>query len=148
MSRASMILICTVMFLSFGDGYAAEEAEAEKKLEYAGTFVWNKKSRNIYKKKFPLKAILTPDGKGKWHIEFSFTWEKKPHVFTGSLNGDLKDGAITGFAERGKGKMRWTFSGAASKGAIFCEHRHVLRKNRGARTTGTFELHKTTGKEK
>jgi hypothetical protein len=69
-----------------------------------------------------LKAVLKSTGANKYDVTFTATFKGKPMIYTGTIEGDLKNGPITGQAKSADGKMSYTFNGASKDGAIACKH--------------------------
>lgn len=69
-----------------------------------------------------LQATLTPDGPGQWKVAYDFTWGNKPHQYTGTIKGDLKNGAVTGTGVNEGGKRTWEIEGTSKDGVITFDH--------------------------
>jgi hypothetical protein len=77
---------------------------------------------NDTKATHPLKATLTPDGADQWKVVYDFTWGNKPHQYTGTIKGNLKNGAISGSGANEGGKRTWEIQGTAKDGEITFDH--------------------------
>lgn len=98
-----------------------------------GTFTW----ANEANQKHELHAKLTPTGTNEWQAVWDFNWKQRALTWTGTVKGNLRNGAMIGTGDTPDGKRHFTFEGTAKDGAITCEHYEVTR---GKKSTGTAEL--------
>ena len=124
-------LICGA--LVGGSGWAEDKAAANA-VTMSGTFVWNGKKG----KKHELKAVFTPAGQNKWTVAFTAKWGKGYPKYTGTAEGDLRNGKVTGEAQNAKKKRKWTFTGAGKDGTLTCSHAEIKGKNQ--KQSGSFTI--------
>ncbi|HBF33263.1 TPA: hypothetical protein DDW35_01740 [Candidatus Sumerlaeota bacterium] len=117
--------------------WAADEPkktdQPKKTLALTGTFNWNhdKKAGTQH----PLTGTLTPTGDKQWSVVWNFTWDKKPVTYTGTVKGELVDGACSGDGTGTDGKGTFTFTGVATKGVV--QFNSASNKGKKPEPTGT-----------
>ena len=125
-------LVAALLCLVAAPGLPAAPPAAPE-LVLHGTFTWANERGQSHE----LEAKLTPTGTNAWQVVWNFNWKQHPLTFTGTVQGDLRHGPVTGTGDMADGKRRFTFEGTAQDGAIKFEHYEVTKhKSR----TGTGEL--------
>lgn len=132
MRRIGWLMLGLVVCLT---AFAGTLADDETKLE--GGFVWDRSEGGIDGK---LEAVFTSTGTNQWDVSFHFQWEDKPHVWSGTAQGNLKSGDLSGevvsdFDEPTAFKFEGTFEGGKFNGT----HAQV-QKSGELRKTGTLSL--------
>ena len=91
-------------------------------------------------------ATFTPDGDNKWKVEFKFDWKKKPHTYTGTATGSVKDGKLEGKVLNDDKKRTFTFTGTMKNGKMTDGTHTEIRKKGGKESvtdTGTILMEVT-----
>jgi len=107
---------------------AAEEART-----LTGEFFWTQRDEQG-----DLKAVFTPSGEGTWDVSFHFNFRDKEHVYSGTAEGSLADGELTGEVKNEDKKRTFTFQGAFEDGTFRGTHAEV--EGETALDTGTMTL--------
>ena len=84
-----------------------------------------------------LKAVFTPTGDGTWDVEFFFDFRKKPHVYAGTAEGSLTDGALEGEVKNENKRRTFIFGGTVVESKYSATHAEVTQEER---RTGTLEM--------
>lgn len=103
-------------------------ALAGEALTFKGRFTWNSRKE----KDQTLTAAVQPQADGTLLITYTAIWNGKPHVYVGTLTGNLQNGKISGAAVTKGGKRNWVLRGKAEKGVITCAHYEI--KGSGEKT--------------
>jgi hypothetical protein len=85
-----------------------------------------------------LRAVFTATGERRWDVAFHFSMQGKPHVYAGTAEGSLSEGALKGTV-KDEGKDRtFTFRGTFEGGKFQGTHAEIT----GGREqpTGTLTL--------
>ena len=135
MKKATSSITFAVLALSVLIFAPAALAADSQTLE--GEFIWERNDDNIVG---PLKAVFEATGENTWNVSFYFTFEDKPHVYTGTAEGNLKDGELKGEVLSDSEEPRpYRFSGSfADDGSFSGTHQYVDGEE--ARDTGTITL--------
>lgn len=130
-SIAFSVLALCVLFLVVPAAMAADTRTLE------GEFIWERDDKDIAG---PLKAVFESTGEDMWNVSFHFTFEDKPHVYTGTAKGNLKDGELTGeVLSDGEEQHPYAFSGTfAEDGSFSGTHDYIDGEE--ARETGKIAL--------
>jgi hypothetical protein len=132
MRRIGYLMLGLVICLTALGGTIAEE---EVKLE--GGFIWHRPEGDL---EGNLEAMFTSTGVNRWDVSFRFEWDDKPHEWTGTAQGDLKSGDLSGkVVSDDDQKAEFEFEGTFKGGEFNGTHAQV-RKNGGMRETGTLRL--------
>lgn len=99
-----------------------------------GTFVWVGKAAETHE----LKAVLTPTGPGQYKAVYTFTWNRTPKTFTGTVTGNLRSGEISGTGEGDRRKF--TFTGTARNGVTDFKALELIGARTSAAGHGTLRL--------
>ena len=109
----------------------ASGADSNRTLK--GTYEWTNSGKTG-----ELKAIFTPTGEGKWDVAFHFEFEGQPHVYAGTAEGSLSEGALKGTVKTENKKRTFTFTGAIHDGTFTGTHADLSAE--GEQPTGTLTL--------
>jgi hypothetical protein len=109
----------------------ASGADSSRTLK--GTYEWTGGEN-----KGPLEAVFTPAGEGKWEVAFHFEFDGQPHVYAGTAEGSLSEGALKGTVKTENKKRTFTFKGAFQDGTF--TGTHADSSPDGEQPTGTLTL--------
>ena len=97
-----------------------------------GTFVWSHQKGKTH----TVKAVFTKgDAKNKFNVKFYFNWGKDQRVYSGTAEGDLKDGSLKGTVKADNQDRTFTFDGACKAAVFSGTHKETTR---GTQDTGTI----------
>ncbi|HKY32496.1 MAG TPA: hypothetical protein VJV23_08175 [Candidatus Polarisedimenticolia bacterium] len=85
-----------------------------------------------------LKVIFTPNGDAKWNVAFHFRFSGSAHVYSGSAEGSLSDGALEGRVLNEQKNRSFVFKGTFTGGEFQGTHAETTRGREQA--TGTLTL--------
>ena len=111
----------------------AWSAEAEDSQTLTGEFEWTGRGA-----KGDLEAVFQPTSEGQWDVTFHFTFRGRSHVYAGTAEGSLSDGALKGTVQNEGRKRTFTFSGAFENGMFRGTHAEIEGDREQA--TGTLRL--------
>jgi len=86
-----------------------------------------------------LEAVFTPAGEDRWSVDFHFTFQGQPHVFSGTARGNLVDGELEGTVRTEDQRGTFTFRGAFADGVFYGTHAQLVEDGREQKT-GTLTL--------
>jgi hypothetical protein len=110
---------------------------AGDKVKLEGGYVWNRTEGNLEGK---LEAVFTSTGSDQWDVTFRFDWEDGPHVWSGTAQGNLKSGDLSGkVLSDGDQATEFEFDGSF-EGSTFNGTHAQVRRNGEPRATGTLSL--------
>ena len=113
---------------------AAETAEGEDGTRtLTGEWVWTGGGGSG-----PLEAIFTPAADATWTVDFHFNFRDKPHVYSGTAEGDLATGTLEGTVQNENKRRTFIFSGSFDEGRF--EGTHAETTGGGEVSTGTLTL--------
>ena len=98
-----------------------------------GEFVWSQRGRSG-----DLEAVFTPTGEGRWDVAFYFTFRGTPHTYSGTAEGSLSDGQLSGTVKNEGNNRTFTFRGAFEEGVFNGTHAEI--GGSGPIDTGTLSL--------
>jgi len=106
----------------------ADEARTAK-----GEFTWTQ--RDVAGN---LEAVFTPTGDGTWDVAFHFTFRDKPHVYSGTAEGNLSGGGLKGTVQNESKERTFEFQGTVENSKFQGSHSEI----EGGETvaTGTLKL--------
>ena len=81
-----------------------------------------------------LEAVFGPTGADTWDVDFKFVFDGQSHTYTGTANGSLGEGELSGTVKTENGRRTFTFKGRFEAGSFVGEHFERGRK------TGTLTL--------
>jgi hypothetical protein len=126
-----LVLGLVVCLIAVGGTLAGDETKLE------GAFVWNHSEGDLDGK---LEAVFTSTGTNRWKVSFHFDWEDQPHVWSGTAQGNLKSGNLSGEVVSDDAQQaEFEFKGTFENGTFNGTHAQV-RKNGELRSTGTLTL--------
>ena len=109
----------------------ASGADSSRTLK--GTYEWTDGGN-----KGALEAVFTPAGEGKWEVAFHFEFDGQPHVYAGTAEGSLSEGALKGAVKTENNKRTFTFTGTFQGGTF--TGTHADSSPDGEHPTGTLTL--------
>lgn len=128
--KKATLLVLATMCLALFVGLQAGAADGKT---LTGEYHWtNRDSRG------PLEAIFTPKEDGIWDVSFHFEFRGEKHVYTGTAEGSLSDGALKGEVLNETKKRTFTFEGAFEGGKFKGTHAEIREGNQ--LDTGTLTL--------
>lgn len=130
----AILAVLAFVAATVGIGLAAEATELN------GSFVWertNDKGEDD-SKTGDLKAIFVEGEAGKWKVDFHFTWEKKPRVWSGTAEGSLSEGELKGEVFDENKENKFMFSGSFTDGRF--TGTHAAEGDNGPNQLGTLTL--------
>ena len=107
-------------------------AVAEENRTRVGEFVWDSGGQGT------LEAVFTATGEGRWDVVFRFKFRGERHVYTGTAEGSLTDGTLSGTVLNENQRRTFTFSGDVQEGRFSGRHSEV--QNGREKSTGTLTL--------
>lgn len=133
MKKAAMILMALALLVTLPGLAVAEDAAADSET-LTGQFKWNRMDDPG-----DIKAVFTATGENTWDVSFYFDFRDEPHVYTGTAEGSLTDGALKGkVMSDGEKPSPFSFEGKFVDGTFEGVH-HSLRDEEPAET-GTITL--------
>jgi hypothetical protein len=130
-NRALLGCISVTLLLVVATACGATDATRQETLD--GTFYWSGRDR-----RGELEAVFNPVGKSRWQVDFRFTWEDKPHHYSGTVVGDLT-GRLEGTIFNEDKEYEFTFSGKF-EGKTFRGTHQMIVADREPQPMGTLEL--------
>ena len=129
MKRASLLLVVVLALVAS----PAASLHAGETHTLKGEFVWSNRDRSG-----GLEAVFTPVGERKWEVSFHFTFRGADHVYSGTAEGSLSEGELSGSVQNENQRRTFTFSGEFKDGRFSGTHAEID----GAREqqTGTLTL--------
>ena len=116
--KHSISLAAACAFLAGGLCVAVFAADA-KPVALEGTAVWNGDNKKVA----TVTATLTPTGeKETYSAVWMFTWDGKKNTWKGKVQGNLKNGDITGDGATLDGKRTFIFKATSVNGVITGQH--------------------------
>lgn len=85
-----------------------------------------------------LEAVFTPAGDRHWEVAFHFTFNGAAHTYSGTADGRLDEGALSGRVSSDGRQRVFTFRGTFENGRFRGTHAEVSRG--GEERTGTLTL--------
>ena len=131
MKRVALFAVVAILVTSGLAGTVV--AEDTKTL--TGSFVWTNDDQTG-----DLEARFTPDGDGRWKVDFHFTWQGEPHVYSGMAEGSLSEGKLSGKVVNESKEATFTFEGSFENGAFSGTHAHIDKDSGKPQPTGTLTL--------
>ena len=132
-SRRSQVAIAGVLALALALATAPAAADP---ITFEGRFHWTGRDR-----RGDLKAVFTPTAESAWDVVFYFDWEDEPHVYSGTAEGSLSDGKLSGVVHNENKEYKFTFSGRFNEDKFEGTHQ-LIAKDGKAQEMGTLVLAK------
>ena len=108
-------------------------AVAEESKTLNGKYVWSQRGGGG-----DLEAVFTPTGKNTWDVSFHFEFRDKPHTYSGTAEGALGQGTLSGKVFNEGQKRSFTFEGEFKNGTF--EGTHAETTGSSKMSTGTLTL--------
>lgn len=86
----------------------------------------------------PLRARFTPVGEARWTVTFDFIFNDRQRTYTGTAEGNLSQGRLSGRVKDEYGRRTFTFRGEFDAGVFHGTHAEVYRGSE--ERTGTLTL--------
>jgi hypothetical protein len=112
----------------------AGSARGEDTRTVKGEYVWTKGGESG-----ELEAVFTPAGEDAWDVAFHFTFKGDAHVYSGTAQGALSTGDLSGKVRNENKRRTFTFAGQVEKGVFTGTHAEI--KDDGQTDMGTLTLH-------
>ena len=125
------ILIAAALTIGLAAAAVAEEAPAGTTL--SGQYEWSGPGMTG-----GIAATFTPSGEGTWTVEFNFVFGGHDRVYSGTAEGSLDNGKLSGTVQNEEKKRTFTFTGTVSEGTF--NGTHAETTGGVARDTGTMTL--------
>ncbi len=122
------LIVCAVLLAAHGVGAIAEDSQT-----LTGEFVWDQRGN-----RGDLEAVFTATGENTWNVDFHFTFRGSPHTYSGTAEGSLSQGALSGKVYNESKKRTFTFRGNFEDGQFSGTHAEVEGKKKI--DTGTLTL--------
>ena len=124
--------LCFSALLLAPGALMAEEAATQT---LTGEYQWNRPDEEPG----PIKAVFTSTGEDQWDVSFHFTFRDEEHVWSGTAEGSLTDGDLSGKVMSGGDKPSpFVFEGKVEAGVFTGTHAGMRDGDR--RDTGTMTL--------
>jgi hypothetical protein len=134
MARVARSLLASLLLLAL-PSLAADRA-AQRTL--TGTYVWGSGDD-----RGPLEAVFTPAGDGHWNVDFHFEHSGSAHTYSGTADGQLGQGTLSGRVTSEGRRRVFTFRGEFRNGRFSGTHSEVMggeEEPTGTLTLGTSPL--------
>ncbi len=122
---------CLTMLLLLVASTLAEGQAARRTLN--GTYLWEQGGD-----RGNLEAVFTPAGDRHWNVDFHFTFNGADHTYSGTADGRLDEGVLSGRVSSDGRQRVFTFRGTFENGRFRGTHAEVSRG--GEERTGTLTL--------
>ncbi|MCG8461092.1 MAG: hypothetical protein MI919_32815 [Holophagales bacterium] len=132
MKKAAWTFVAALALLLVLPGMAVA-GEAESKT-FEGEYQWNRQDEPG-----AIKAVFTATGENQWKVDFYFTFREEDHVYSGTAEGSLENGSLTGeVVSDGEEPHPFTFEGTVKNGVFEGTHASVGGEEK--QDTGTISL--------
>ncbi|MEM7583436.1 MAG: hypothetical protein AAF560_08660 [Acidobacteriota bacterium] len=126
MKRTSLLLAVAVLLVSLGS-----PIQAGDETTMTGEYIWNRQDVPT-----TIKAVFTPSGDARWDVSFYFKFREESHVYSGTAEGSLSEGALKGEVRNENKKRTFIFSGEFADGVF--NGTHAEMRDGKKRDTGTI----------
>lgn len=123
-------LLCIFSLLTMGLASASEG----KAVTLEGSYVWKKQPN----KPGNIKAIFTPTAPKQWQVTFLFSFRGENLAYSGTAEGDLKNGALKGEVQNDGKNRTFNFTGESKDGQFAGTHSE--QRDGGNKKTGSINL--------
>lgn len=127
------LLLTLICFLVPTAYIVAAEAAADDATVLEGEYLWTRRDISG-----PVEAHFTPTGENTFDVSFQFQFRGETHIYSGTAEGSLTDGPLSGTVKNESNVRTFTFKGKASQGVFKGEHAEI--RDSGVIDTGTIEL--------
>lgn len=137
--KNAVLFTAVASLLMLVAGFSAHAADSKT---LTGEYFWKQADENFPDQNLsrgPLEAIFEPKGEGTWAVSFHFEFQGEKHIYTGTAEGSLTDGALTGEVVTDDQRSTFTFEGAFEDGRFTGTHasmREGTTKDLGTLTLG------------
>jgi len=131
MVKGTVLLVVAMTVVGVPAGSDAGAEDSTKTLH--GKFVWSVKDGSGN-----LEAVFTPTGEATWSVDFHFNFRGDDHTYSGTAEGSLSEGALSGTVQNESKGRTWTFTGSFEDGAFSGTHAEIVDGK--AQPTGTLTL--------
>ena len=131
MVKTAVLPLVAMLAVVAGAGSNAGAEEATKTLH--GKFVWTVKDGSG-----DLEAVFTPTGEATWNVDFHFNFRGDDHTYSGTAEGSLSEGALSGTVHNESKERTWSFTGSFEGGAFHGTHSEIVDGK--PQPTGTLTL--------
>lgn len=114
------VTVASLLLLAAGSSVQAEDAKT-----LTGEYYWKQADENFPDQNLSrgaLKATFEAQGEGTWAVSFRFEFRGEKHVYTGTAEGSLTDGALSGKVVTENQRSTFTFEGAFEDGKFTGTH--------------------------
>ena len=130
MKRIALLCFAATLLLVVQTGSAVAEEQVQT---LTGEFHWTERGTTG-----GLQAVFTATGKGTWDVAFLFEFRGQAHTYSGTAEGSLTEGALSGTVLNEDKKRTFTFSGSFEDGTFNGTHSEM--RESGEASTGTMSL--------
>jgi hypothetical protein len=115
MKKTALFLAALALLMTFGGTATAEETTT-----LTGEYQWNHRDNSG-----DLKAEFTSTGDGTWDVSFFFKFRGEAHVYSGTAEGSLSSGKLSGTVKNEGKRRTFTFTGSFQDGTFSGTHAEV-----------------------
>jgi len=126
-------LVLIVALLIFTPQLMAEEKVEAETRTLTGAYEWSARGSSG-----DLEAVFTPTGENTWDVSFHFEFRGEAHTYSGTAEGALGDGSLSGTVLNEKKKRTFSFTGEFAEGEF--SGTHSERHGTSDVDTGTLTL--------
>ena len=131
MKKCLLILAAALLLLS--PQMMAEDSAEPASRTLNGSYKWDARGSEG-----DLEAVFTPTGDNTSNVSFNFEFRGKAHTYTGTAEGGLGEGALSGTVLNESKKRTFTFTGDFSDGEFSGTHAEMHGESEVE--TGTLTL--------
>jgi len=129
MKNTAILISIAALVLAAYTGIAGAEDPRTLK----GEFVWSHRDNSG-----ELEAVFTPTGENRWDVSFHFEFRGRSHTYSGTAEGSLTEGSLSGEVRNESEERTFTFKGKF-KNSVFTGA-HAETTDGRAQPTGTLTL--------
>jgi hypothetical protein len=130
MRKTSWFVLALVLLAAFPVASSA----ADDMVTMTGEYYWEEgHDEGVLK-----KVEFTPTGEGAWDVAFYFSFRGRDHIYKGTAEGSLTEGALEGNIRNENEERSFTFSGEFADGTFTGEHSET--EGSSSWSTGTMSL--------
>lgn len=126
------IVLLALLALAPAPAALAEEGETAT-TTLKGEYWWSQRDSSG-----DLEAVFTPSGDGKWDVDFHFTFRGKDHTYSGTAEGRIGEGELSGEVKNESKERTFVFSGTFDGGEFKGTHAEI--RGEGRTETGMLTL--------
>jgi hypothetical protein len=129
MKRVPFMLLVVLVLAAIQTG----SVPAAEERTLTGEYWWEESNRGG-----DLRSVFTPTDEGTWDVVFYFTFSGESHVYRGTAQGSLTQGALSGKVVNESKRRTFTFEGIVKDGVFEGTHAEIYGSF--ASETGTLTL--------